>query len=242
MEERSLRTTPVVRAGAVLLGLGALALGGWQLQRDQERNEGRRVALAVSGSPPLGPADPVEAGAAWRRVDWEGRYFGAPELVAQRIEREERGYGLLQRFERADGLTVWVDRGWVGADGAAETVARFAAEAGPARLTGQLRPLVGNPGVEPAIGHGGTRIWPPKAWPSVVATTPTSLPLHVVAGALDGSRQPGAAALDGFEPVPPRDDTSLHYAAQWFGIAVVAGMLLLPSSFFRARSFSGAGH
>lgn len=237
-DERSLRTSPAIRAGAVALILGGLALCGWQIQRDQERNAGREAALRVAGSPVLVDGG-VEAREAWRIVSWRGHYVGAAELVSQRMEKDARGYGLIQRFERENGQTVWVDRGWIPADDVPARLASAARDTGPTVLEGQLRPIEGAADAEPVVGHGGARIWPPKAWASIQATTPASLPWYVVAGRTDGGRSEGKLALDGFEPVPARDNTSLHYASQWLAVALVGVVLLLPASVYKSRFFSG---
>lgn len=237
-DERSPRTSPVIRAGAVVVILGGLGLCGWQIQRDQERNAGREAAMLVAGAAVLTDGG-GEAPAAWRVVSWHGRYVGTAELISQRVEKDQRGYGLVQRFQREGGETVWVDRGWIPADAVPTRLAAAAGDTGPTVLEGQLRPIEGAADVEPVVGHGGARIWPPKAWASIQATTPASLPLYVVAGRTDGGRNEGGLALDGFEPIPSRDNTSLHYASQWFAVAMVGVVLLLPASVYRTRIFSG---
>ena len=224
---------------AVLAGV-AFLLCAWQVRRDGERNEGREAALARAGLPLLPMTEPVGPEAAWRVVDWPGRFDGPAELVAQRLEREERGYGLVQRFVRADGESLLVDRGWVPADAADTRVAAAAGDTGPTRLVGQLRLVAGDADATPVTGHGGARIWPLGAWPAMRAASGATLPVYAVAGAADGSRQPGGLAADGFVPVPERDNTSAHYASQWLAIGLIGVILAVPGAWPRLRAFLSA--
>jgi cytochrome oxidase assembly protein ShyY1 len=229
-----------VRIAAVVLAIAAFLLCGWQVSRDGQRTLGREAALRVEGAPVLGPEAPLGDDAAWRIVAWSGHYEGGAELVAQRLEGEQRGYGLVQRFVREDGQSVLVDRGWIAADGVAAKLAEAGADLGPTRLTGQLRALEGDSSATPVIGHGGTRIWPWRPWPAIQAATGTTLPWYVVAGGEDGARRAGELALDGFVAVPERDDTSLHYASQWFAIGCVGLLFAVPGLWPRVRAFLSA--
>jgi hypothetical protein len=57
---------------------------------------------------------------------------------------------------------------------------------------------------------------------------------------VDGARSAERPPLDGFDVVPPRDDASLHYAAQWLAIAGIGGIILVPAAYRRARGILGA--
>lgn len=243
MGERAevVRVPPAIRV-IVAVGMGlALALCAWQVRRDGERNEGREIAIAVADLPALGDADPVDASSAWRMVAWNGRFEGAPELIGGRMEGDALGYGVAQRFMRADGLTVLVDRGWVPADEAERAVARLVSD-DEVRLVGQLRPALGS-GVAPPVAGHGTRIWPGKAWPSILKTLDGRIyvVLYVVSGptskVFEGDESEPKGSVVG---VPVRDDTSLHYASQWFAISLILGIVLVPAAMKRARHFLGA--
>lgn len=228
--------TPV-RALAVVVGVAALGLCGWQLVRDRERNEGREAALLVADLPVLTEPAPLGADVAWRVVRWSGRYDGAPELIAGRQHKSARGYGVVQRFVRDDGAAVLVDRGWIPADDVGGQLAELRPEA--TTLVAQLRPTFGRADSEPTLGHG-TRIWPAKAWPALTAASGTSPDVVAVAGAEDGGRSANSHAVDGFERVPARDDTSLHYASQWVALAILAAIVAIPGAATRVRDFFGA--
>jgi surfeit locus 1 family protein len=229
---------PRVRALAGFVAVVALLLCGWQLRRHGERNAGREAALLVAGTPTVGDGDPSDAALAWHVVRWSGRWEGLPHLVSGRQEKSARGYGVAQVFVRDDGRRVLVDRGWVPVEGVGTRVTDLAGQ-GAGVLTGQLRPAFGSGSVDPIEGHG-TRIWPGKAWPSIQAATGTVGPLFAVAGGEDGARSGTAAPLDGFDRVPARDDTSLHYAAQWLAIAGIGAVILSPAALRRARQILGA--
>lgn len=224
---------PAVRGlGAVVLVVG-LGLAAWQLQRDGERNEGREEAEAAAAMPVLTELAPPSENL-WRVVRWSGRFEVPAQLIGGRLERDQRGYGLVQVFRRDDGLRIVVDRGWVPADA---LEARLAAlDAGATLLVGQLRPPIGNAGVPPSAGHG-TTIWPAKAWPSVVAHAGADPSAIVLAGTESGERASREPPLNGFERVPARDNTSLHYAKQWFAIAILGALTLSGSLLARIRQF-----
>lgn len=187
------RALPIVVCIVCLTGM--LALGAWQLRRHEERNADRRSALAASGLPALTTA----AGeSAWRTVEITGRFEGAPMLEGGAVRAAVPGYEVYAVFVEAGGARVLVDRGWLAVEGIEGAVASLP----PAdRVAGQVRPLRGQPDA-PAIGRrGGAEVWGPGA----------TRGMAMKAGAV--------ALVAPAEEPPPRDDTSLHYALQWFGMA-----------------------
>lgn len=228
-----------VRIGAVVVMLLAIALGIWQIRRDGERNAGREAALLVADLPVLPPDAPVGEETAWRRVRWQGHFDGAAHLESGRSDGIYNGYGIFQRFRLDDGRTVLVDRGWVPPEGVAERARATALDTSAVTLTGQLRPLAGDPGATPVEGHG-TRIWPPRSTEVLRLATGSELPLYLMAGPVEGGRTTRTPPLDGFERVPARDDTSAHYALQWFAIALLAGLVAVPKTLTRLRQFVDA--
>jgi len=75
---------------------------------------------------------------------------------------------------------------------------------------------------------------------AVARATASAGPFIGQAGGPTGERTGQLPLLNGFDRVPPRDDTSLHYASQWFAIAVIAAIVLIPSAMQRARKILGA--
>ncbi len=229
---------PAVRRLAAFVVVVALALCAWQVQRDGERNAGREAAQQVAEEPVVTDNVPITEALAWRVVRWRGRWEGVPHLIAGRQEKAGLGYGLAQLFVRDDGARLLVDRGWIPAEGVAEVV-RQIGEGGAVELVAQLRPAFGNGGAVALAGHG-TSIWAAKTWPSIQAATEAKGPLVGVAGGEGGGRQAMEPPLDGFERVPARDDTSLHYAAQWLAIAGIGAIILTPAALRYARRILGA--
>lgn len=227
-----------LRVLAVVVGLTALGLCRWQILRDGERNAGREAALLVADSPLVTENVPVDEALAWRVVRWRGHYEGGPQLLAGRQEKSVLGYGVVHAFVREDGVRVLVDRGWIPVDDVGVQVGKLARSADDV-LVGQLRPATGKNGATPLAGHG-TAIWTASAWPSIQAATSTVGPFIVVAGGEDGRRTSGYPPLGGFQRAPERDQTSLHYAAQWLAIAAISATILVPGLLRRARQILGA--
>lgn len=210
----------VVRIAALLAAGLAVGLGFWQVGRHGERNAGRQVAIEVADAPVLGAEIASSPELAWRQVAWPGHFDGTAELMSGRPHGDTLGYGVLQPFRRDNGELLFVDRGWVGADAVDEVIRAATADDHPRILAGQLRPLTGWPGRVAVVGHG-TRIWPPREVAAPAGLTGAYDSLYVVAGGPGGGPSAGSPLLDGYDVVPPRDDTSAHYAAQWFAIALV---------------------
>ena len=234
------RVPAPVRVIAAVLMLLALGLCVWQVRRHGERNVGRGLALAVEALPPLRDGDLVGAASLWRMVEWRGRFDGVPDLIAGRMQGHDLGYGVVQCFVREDGRAVMVDRGWVLAASVAGTVARLTPGA-PATLRGQLRPVDGSSTSLPVAGHGA-RIWPGRAWAALVNSlpVPVSQDHYVVEAVQADEKQDETLPKGSIVGVPARDDTSLHYASQWFAIAGVLAIVVVPSAMARARHFLGA--
>ena len=145
------RTRTRGRRGAIaLLGFIVfavfMALGTWQVQRRTwkleliERVEQRAHAEPVDApGPERWPAITAESDA-YRRVQARGQYRDADTVFVQAVTELGAGFWVLTPLERADGSTVFVNRGFV-APGVRERVAR---EAGPVSVTGLLR--IGEPG------------------------------------------------------------------------------------------------
>ncbi len=134
-----------------------------------------------------------------------------------------------------------MDRGWVPAEAAEREVIRLTSPVNTT-LAGQLRPALGGAAAVPVAGHGA-RIWPAKAWPSILRTLDAEIhgALYVVAGPTNevfGEEE--SSPKGSVVGVPVRDDTSLHYASQWFAISLIMGIVVVPAAITRARDFLGA--
>ena len=232
------RLHPAVRVLAGTSMIVALFLCRWQVIRDGERNAGRQRAIEVENEPVLRAPLGQEASVAWRLVEWRGHFDGKPQLVAGRMVADVLGYGVVQRFVTADAEPILVDRGWVPVAGLDDTLRTLETE-GSSTLIGQLRPITGSEIVSPVSGHG-TQIWPPKSWPALAGAGEANRDLYVLEGASGGQNGAKSPRVSGFDRVPARDDTSLHYASQWLALAVLSGIVLVPGAMQRARHFLGA--
>lgn len=219
-----------VRIGAAAAALLTFGLCAWQLQRHGERNEGREAALAVQGLPVLGEEVGVGEAAAWREVRWTGTWLPVAALMSAEGPDQRRGYVILGVFERDGGARVLVNRGWVPAEEAEATAdAARSVGAAPHTLQGQVRPTSDDGDAEPILGHG-TRIWAYGQWAAAARGLDAHDGAYVVSGTTGGGRSADSPALDGYLPVPPRDDTSLHYASQWISMSILFTFLALPSA------------
>lgn len=229
---------PAIRVLAGIFAIAALFLGRWQLRRDVERNEGREQAMRVTDMAPLGAAEPLWPSAAWRLVDWPGHYVGPVLLMAGTQYKGERGYDVLQAFERDAGGRILVDRGWVSSAEAGASVAASASVGSPS-LRGQLRPMTEENRTPPIDGHG-TRIYAAGDHAAAAAAIDANDKLYVVEGNPDGTPVSDHRPIGGFVRLPPRDNTSLHYASQWFAIAAIGVLFAFPRPLIYLRQKMGA--
>lgn len=213
----------------LLLFLGFLALGSWQLQRRAwkraliERVEQRVHAAPVTLPPPADWGAVHAAAHEYLPVRVEGRWRGEATVLAQALTGRGGGFWVMTPLQREDGTQVWVNRGFVPQAQRARWRAGGAAsaDAGPQRVEGLLRMN------EP--GGGFLRANDPvqQRWTSrdVVAMArerglDRASPFFVDAG-LPGRSEPVA---DGPQPgltVIRFADNHLVYALTWYGLALM---------------------
>ncbi len=122
-------------------------LGVWQLHRLEERKAANAEIRRLLAEPPVrltegDVADPAALrGLLWRRVEAEGRFDAAREVVVRgRTWEGSPGVELLTPLDLAGRGRVWVDRGWVPSPDAEHVDAARYAEPGPVWMRGFLRP------------------------------------------------------------------------------------------------------
>jgi surfeit locus 1 family protein len=214
----------ILAAAALLLTIGFVALGVWQIQRRAWKHaliaqvEARIHATPVDAP---GPAEWRSLGAdggAYRRVRIAGHYGIGRDTLVQAVTERGSGYWVMAPLASARGFVVLVNRGFVPAEPGRPP--RYRPSAGTASITGLVRPS------EP---HGGfLRSNDPAAdrWYS-----------RDVA-AIAASRVPGAAVAPYFidaDADGPRDawpaggmtvirfaDNHLVYALTWFTLAILS--------------------
>ena len=130
------------------MAAACVALGFWQLDRFHQKQARSRLvhenvaAEPVSPDALLGVGRALPAGEQWRRVEAQGRYDEAHEvLVRNRPLEGSTGYYVLTPLVTDDGPALLVNRGWVPIGATARTRPEVAAApAGEVTVIVRMRP------------------------------------------------------------------------------------------------------
>ena len=231
-------------AAALAVAAGCVALGDWQLDRLQQRQarndliESNFSADPVAANNLLEVDRPLPADAQWRRVEVQGRYDEAHQiLVRNRPLEGATGYHVLTPLVTDDGPALLVDRGWVPVGATARTRPDVpAAPAGQVTVIGRARPSEPPAGGDAAPRGQVRRI----DVPAIAAT----LPYDVYGGYAELVEQT-PAPHEGLTPLPapePNPGPHLAYAFQWFVFALIAlgGVAVLARREARESTPGGA--
>jgi cytochrome oxidase assembly protein ShyY1 len=218
-------------AAALAVAAACVALGFWQLDRFDQRRARNDLVKANVAADPVAPGAllavgrPLPAAQQWRRVEAQGRYDEAHQiLVRNRPLEGATGYYVLTPLVTDDGPALLVNRGWVpiGATALARPEVP-AAPAGEVTVVARARPS------EPA----DERDAPPQGQvrridvPAIAAT----MPYDVYGGYGDLVEQSPATATSPTALPEPEPGLGPHlaYAFQWFVFAVIAlgGVVML---------------
>lgn len=204
--------TALVLAAIVAFGL----LSRWQWARAEERRADRIELQAEITEQPVGwdvaTADPIE----WRPVTLSGAYDGASTLlIRQRPLDGRNGFWVATALRQPDGTRVWINRGWVSAEGNAN--AEQAAPPPPdgqVSVTGWLRMGERMPDPAPAdLPRGQAAALDPVAFDG------TGAPAFYVQMEASDPRDSALTAI----PLPVIDEgRNISYAIQWLLFAAVA--------------------
>lgn len=221
----------------MLLAAAFVALGMWQLDRNEQRQARNAVIEANMAREPV-PVDEVlstgrQAGPSdeWTPVRISGTYDGANELVVRlRPLDGQAGVHVLTPLVTEGGAAVLVDRGFVPSLGA-EIPEIPAAPSGPVEVTGRVRLTESGRGTGGDPDSGAIRYVD-------VAALADALPYPLYGGWVELTEQRPPAT--GLEPLPPPAiDAGPHlsYAIQWFAFTVigVGGFVLLVRAEARVR-------
>lgn len=195
-----------------------IGLGGWQLQRAQEKRELLAQEAAQAAAPPLTVDELARLGnPAFRRVHLDGHFDAAHSLLLDNRQRGGRpGVELLQPFlDQPSGRWVLVNRGWL-AWPDRRTPPAFATPQGELSLLASVyRP----PGAAFLLGDGA----PGMGWPRLVNAVDGAALWRELGrdGLADELRlAPGPASYVGDWPVVSMGpERHLGYAVQWFALA-----------------------
>ncbi len=227
-------------ASALLLPL-LLALGFWQLSREQEKIAVQTLYDERRDQPEIAlesllPAPPDDEALAYLPVQASGRFDNTRQfLLDNRMHESRPGYELISPLETEAGV-VMINRGWL--------------PQGPSRQQLPALPPVENP-----VTVAGTVYVPPgrtfvlsdaqeqsaEQWPKVIQRVEIDEMAELLGMELfphtvrlrDG--EPGALVID-WPVVTSGPETHRAYAVQWFTMAVVLLLLFLYSSIKRRET------
>lgn len=212
---------PTVFTVPVLLIL--LGLGTWQLDRLQWKEAliAERQAGFAAVATPLPADDAAARGLLWRRVSITGTFRHDQELyLAARSMRGNVGYHVLTPFDRTDGKTVLVNRGWVSNEKKDPANRAQGQAAGTVTLEGIATPGGQRNWLTPE-NDAAKNVW---LWTDIPAMAQQlGRPLQpVVVEALAAPANPGGFPIGGQTRIDLPND-HLSYAITWYLIA--AGLI-----------------
>ena len=197
-----------------------VALGFWQLSREEEKRQLLDEYRARETSPPV-PLSRLEENEdhQYRRVSATGRFDNAHTvLLENRVRQGRPGFEVVTLFELEDNARpVWVNRGWIAGFLDRSRLPEIPRVDGPVTLFGYLyRPLE-----EPFTA--GEEIWRSR-WPQVFQ----NLDLALLSEKMDTAFHPYRLRLDrgsrgalktGWDVVNVVPEKHRGYAVQWFAMA-----------------------
>ena len=216
-------------ACALLLFIGLVALGSWQLQRrvwklDLIERVTQRVAAPVVDAP--GPAQWPQVNAAqdeYRHIRLTGRFIPGRDVRVQAVTRLGSGFWLLSPLQGADGTVVLVNRGFVPPQSEPP-----APPEGPVTVTGLLR--LSEPGGgflrqnDPAADRWFSRDVIAIAQARGLVGLGPVAPYFVDTDATPAGREPAPGQPVGGLTVIAFANSHLVYALTWYALALmVAG-------------------
>jgi surfeit locus 1 family protein len=156
-------------AGAGLAG--ALALGGWQLQRAENKRALLADYLAAQTAAPVPLNAQTPAGAQPLAVSVTGTYEVQRQLLLDnQALRERPGYHVWTPLRLADGGLVLVNRGWVAQFADRAVPPALAAPAGLVELRGLWRALPRRPARRCSVFRISWSIRSARSWPACWAS------------------------------------------------------------------------
>jgi surfeit locus 1 family protein len=232
--------TLLVLAGTAL----CIRLGIWQLDRLEQRRAFNAQVQSAQAQPVLDlnqeqPENIAEM--EWRAVEVSGEYdFENQVAVRNQYYGSEYGYHLLTPL-LFDGQAVFVDRGWIPAEGnPAPADWRKYDESGTVSLSGQIRLGQAKPafgGVADALPADGARL---DIWNNAdLARIRTQIPYPILPVYI----QPKTDPNDTEPPIPFQPEVELTegphfgYALQWFTFATI---LFIGYPFFLRKQETGS--
>ena len=220
--------------------VGALALGTWQVQRLQWKNDVIAERQARRDAPPLAalPERFDRAQHEFRKVRAVGRFLHGKEMyLAARSFRGNAGYHVITPLVLAGDRTILVNRGWIPLDRKSPDSRLPGNRAGEVAVEGYLRAETG-PGWFTPKNEPDKNFWffidlaaMAKAH-GVVSVEP----FYVEAGPAEN---PGGFPVGGVTRFEIPND-HLQYAITWYAMAIIGIVIYLLYHRRRARELAGA--
>lgn len=226
------------------LGLGALLLtaalfarlGFWQLSRAQEHREIEERFAAADNMPVLDwPVSADFDAVQYRKLRLAGSYEPDRHILLDNMtEAGQVGYQVLTPFVLAGGSAVLVNRGWLPADADRSRLPDVDFVPAAETVVGRIDRLP-----RAALQFAATPVTTGKV---TVMSFPTIDEIEAVVERelADFQLLLEQTEADGFlrhwEPASDRDDRSLGYAVQWFGLMALALVLSVGVQWRRLRS------
>ncbi|MFM9902367.1 MAG: SURF1 family protein [Polaromonas sp.] len=229
MTERKQVLRPWLAACALLLFIGFVTLGSWQLQRrvwklDLIERVTQRVAAPVVDAP--GPAQWPQLNAAndeYRHVRLTGRFIPGRDVRVQAVTRIGSGFWLLSPLQGTDGTVVLVNRGFIPPQSDLSVPPD-----GPVTVTGLLRLTEPGGGFlrqnDPAADRWFSRDVAAIAQARGLRNAGAVAPYFVDADAAPAGSEPAPGQPVGGLTVIAFANSHLVYALTWYALALmVAG-------------------
>jgi surfeit locus 1 family protein len=226
----------------IIAAMVCVRLGIWQLDRLSQRRASNAHYIAMQAAPPLSlPLDSPQnlPGMEFRAVTASGHYdFSEQVALRNQDYHDQYGYHLLTPLVLPDGTAVFVDRGWIPAQGNADRIAWSSYDVPPdVTVNGIIRrsrvkaDLGGE--TDPALSPGQTRLdtWLFPNLPRIQQQISYRLlPIYIQLNPV--------ATADPQPPIPDQPVVDLtegpheSYAIQWFSFAAI---LLVGYPFYVRR-------
>jgi len=228
---------------ALLVTAGFVALGVWQLQRAAEK----RALIEMIEQGTAAPAVPLPATRAglargeYHRVRARGHFLVERQfLLDNQILDGRVGFDVLTPLALADGRTVLVDRGWIGAGPGREPVGPVGPDdAGPLEVTGRIWLPESGLAIGAALAPSQAGTWPRLT---------TRVDFAALSGALGQPLVHAVVRAQGDapwvlqpRPLKPEFGPARHYgyAVQWFALALTVVVVTVTLQ-YRRRTRSDA--
>ena len=204
----------------LVLSVSFVALGFWQLARNNHKQQLVREARAAYAAPAPDITD-AAAVAPGSRAQATGRFDPAHEvLLRNQVNGGKDGNDVLTPLVLPDGTAVIVDRGWVQTAGARSTPLQTATTTGTVVVAGIVHTTSRLSAQDAVTAPGGQLALPRVDLTRIAGAVPYKLqPRWIEMQAQTPAPAPGSPKLP--QPPPPDQVNHTQYAIEWFSFAAI---------------------